>query len=71
LTNGLLPLLRKAKDLGEPANILSALGAGLGTQVDLDDLGLRKSYSGAKSMAQSISYNDLMVAVSLPQINST
>ena len=70
LTNDLLPLLRKAKDLGEPASVLSVLGAGMASQVDLDDLGLKKSYSGVKAMAQSMSYNDLMVAVSSLQINS-
>jgi len=62
LTNDLLPLLRKAKELGEPASVLSILGAGLASQVDLDDLGLKKSYSGSKAMGQSLSYNDLMVA---------
>jgi len=62
LTYDLLPLLRKAKDLGEPASVLSVLSAGMGGQVDLDDLGLKKSYSGYKAMAQSMCYNDLMVA---------
>ena len=64
LTSDLLPLLRKAKDKGEPASVLSILAAGVGPQVDLDDLGLKKSYSGIKAMMQSASYNDLMVAVS-------
>ncbi|KAJ3504646.1 hypothetical protein NLJ89_g7828 [Agrocybe chaxingu] len=65
LTNDLLPLLRKAKDLGQPASVLSILGAGEGPEkVDLEDLGLKKNYSGAKAMMQSVSYNDLMVAVS-------
>ncbi|KIM41370.1 hypothetical protein M413DRAFT_18928 [Hebeloma cylindrosporum] len=62
LTHDLLPLLRNAKDQGEPASVLSVLGAGMGGQVDLDDLGLKKSYSGIKAMMQSLSYNDLMVA---------
>jgi hypothetical protein len=64
LTHDLLPLLHKVKDEGEPASILSILGAGMGPQVDLDDLGLKKGYSGIKAMMQSVSYNDLMVAVS-------
>ena len=59
----LLPLLLKAKDVGEPAIVL---GAELGPRVDLDNWGLKKSYSGTKAMVQSISYNDLMVAVSHP-----
>ena len=64
LTHVLLPLLHKAKDEGEPASVLSILAAGMGPQVDLDDLGLKNSYSGIKAMMQSVSYNDLMVAVS-------
>jgi short-subunit dehydrogenase involved in D-alanine esterification of teichoic acids len=43
LTHDLLPLLLKAKDVGEPASVLSILrGAGWGPQVDLDDLGLKR-----------------------------
>ena len=64
LTYDLLPLLRKAKDEGEPASVLSVLGAGMGPQVDLDNLGLKQNYSGFKAMMQSLAYNDLMVAVS-------
>ncbi|KAF8816816.1 NAD(P)-binding protein [Phlegmacium glaucopus] len=62
LTNDLLPLLRKAKEAGEPASVLSVLGAGNGPEIDLDDLGLKKTYAGTKAMLQSISYNDIMVA---------
>jgi len=68
LTYDLLPLLRKARDLGEQASVLSVLSAGMGSQVDLDDLGLKKSYSATTAMAQSSAYNGLMVAVSSPQI---
>lgn len=66
LTNDLLPLLRKAGEDGEPASVMSILGAGMGGEVDLDDLGLKKSYTGWKAMMQSLSYNDLMVSVSSP-----
>ncbi|KAF9481075.1 NAD(P)-binding protein [Pholiota conissans] len=62
LTNDLLPLLRKAKEAGEAASVLSILGAGKGPQIDLNDLGLKKSWGGFKAMMQSLSYNDLMVA---------
>ncbi|PPQ70296.1 hypothetical protein CVT26_014581 [Gymnopilus dilepis] len=62
LTYDLLPLLHKAKDLGEPASVLSILGAGMGPEVIVDDLGLKKNYGGLKAMLQSLSYNDLMVA---------
>ena len=60
----LLPLFRKAKDKGEPASVLSVLAARVGPQVYLDDLGLKKSYSGIKAVMQSASYNDFMVAIS-------
>ncbi|KAH9476980.1 Oxidoreductase [Psilocybe cubensis] len=64
LTYDLLPLLRKATERGEPASVLTVLGAGSkGTsEVDLDDLGLKKRYTGWKAMMASIDYNDLMVA---------
>ncbi|KAF8959331.1 hypothetical protein BDZ97DRAFT_1838455 [Flammula alnicola] len=62
LTSDLLPLLQKAKDAGETASVLSILGAGKGPQVDLNDLGLKKTYTGYRAMLQSIAYNDLMVA---------
>ncbi|KAF9052120.1 hypothetical protein BJ165DRAFT_1401524 [Panaeolus papilionaceus] len=63
LTHDLMPLLKKAKECGESANVLSILGAGQGWgDVDLDDLGLKKGYRGLKAMAETISYNDLMVA---------
>ena len=50
LTHDLPPLLLKAKDEREPASVLSVLGAGLGPRVDLDNLGLKRSYSGIKAM---------------------
>ena len=65
LTNDLLPLLRNAKNMGEPASVLSVQGAGMGPEIDLEDLGLKKNYTGYKAMMQSLSYNDLMVAVSV------
>jgi len=63
IINGLLPSLRKAKEAGEDASVLTILGAGMGPDVDLEDLGLKKGYSGLKAMGQTISYNDLMIAV--------
>jgi NAD(P)-dependent dehydrogenase (short-subunit alcohol dehydrogenase family) len=63
IINGLLPSLRKAKEAGEDASVLSILGAGMGPEVDLEDLGLKKGYSGWKAMTQTIGYNDLMIAV--------
>lgn len=66
LTNDLLPLLRKAKALGEAASVLTVLGAGSkgSSNLELDDLGLKKHYAGWKAMMASIDYNDLMVSVS-------
>ena len=65
LINELLPLLRKAKDAGEEASVMSVYGAGFALRpVDIDDLGCKKTYSGFKAMGQSNAYNDLMVSVS-------
>lgn len=63
LTYELLPLLRNAKDLGETASVITVLGAGLGSEIDLEDLGLKKTYTGLKAMVQSTAYNDLMISV--------
>ncbi|KAJ6580382.1 NAD-P-binding protein [Mycena vulgaris] len=58
---GILPALQRARAAGEPANVLSALGAGRGPAVDLQDLGLVKGYSGKAAMNASATYTDLMV----------
>jgi hypothetical protein len=39
-TNDLMLLLRKAKDAGVDAKMLSVLSAGHGGQIDLDDVGV-------------------------------
>ncbi|KAJ3504203.1 hypothetical protein NLJ89_g8057 [Agrocybe chaxingu] len=63
LTNDLLPLLRKAKDLGQVASVVSVLGAGVGLEkVDVDDLGMKTNYGWLRAMLETASYNDLMVA---------
>ena len=59
----LLPLVRKAKDAGEDAKIMSILGAGHGGPVDLNNLGLKKSFSPAKAGLASPTYTDLMFEV--------
>jgi len=59
----LLPLLHKAKDADEDAKVLTVLGAGLGGEVDVDDLDLKKNYTLAKAAAAAQTYNDLMVEV--------
>ncbi|CDO75656.1 hypothetical protein BN946_scf184941.g9 [Trametes cinnabarina] len=57
----LLPLLRKAKDAGEDAKVMSVLAPGHGTSVDLNDLGLKKNYTFAKAGMTSPTYTDLMM----------
>ncbi|CCM05843.1 uncharacterized protein FIBRA_08079 [Fibroporia radiculosa] len=59
-TRDLMPLLRKAKDTGEDAKVISVLAAGHGSDIDLDDLGLKKNYTGVSSMRAAPTYNDLM-----------
>ena len=58
----LMPLLRKAKEAGEDAKVLSVLAAGKGGPVDLEDLGLKK-YSLPKEMGAASTYNDIMIEV--------
>ncbi|KIK03607.1 hypothetical protein K443DRAFT_676611 [Laccaria amethystina LaAM-08-1] len=62
IIHDLLPSLRKAKEAGEDASVLSILGAGIGWEVDVEDLGLKKRYTALKAMMQTISYNDYMIA---------
>jgi len=64
LTNDLLPLLRKARQLGEPAHMLSVLGPGHHEHIDLNNLGMKTGYGGLKAMKETCTYSDLMVAVS-------
>lgn len=61
----LMPLLRKAKDAGEDAKVMSILAAGRGGAIDLDDLGLKKGYGLYNAAVAASTYNDLMVEVSL------
>ncbi|GLB40820.1 putative KR domain containing protein [Lyophyllum shimeji] len=59
--DGLLPALRRAKAAGEDARVLSVLSAGHGAEIDLDDLGLKKTFSVSKAAVQAPTYNDLML----------
>ncbi|TFK81996.1 NAD(P)-binding protein [Polyporus arcularius HHB13444] len=56
----LLPLLRKAKDAGEDAKVMSILAAAFGGPISLDNLGLKKSYSIPKAHLTAPTYTDLM-----------
>jgi hypothetical protein len=62
----LMPLLKKAKETGEDAKVLSVLAPGRGGPIDLKDLGMEKEYSVLKEMGNAATYNDLMIEVSSP-----
>ena len=66
--NDLMPLLRKAKDAGEDAKVMSVLAAGHGGPVDLDDLGLKKGFSLSAAAVAAATYNDLMIEVHLLEL---
>ncbi|KAI9060324.1 NAD(P)-binding protein [Trametes sanguinea] len=57
----LMPLLRKAKEAGEDAKVMSVLAAGHGGPVNLDDLALKKNYTALKAGLASPTYTDLMM----------
>ncbi|KAG6810407.1 hypothetical protein H0H92_011995 [Tricholoma furcatifolium] len=59
--DGLLPALVKAKDAGEDAKVMSVLAAGKGGEINLDDLGLKKTFSVKNAALQAPTYNDLML----------
>ena len=60
----LMPLLKKAKEAGEDAKVLSVLAPGKGGAIDLEDLGMEKEYSLPKERGNVATYNDLMIEVS-------
>jgi hypothetical protein len=60
----LLPALRSSAAAKEDAGVISVYGAGYGTDVDLDDLGLKKR-SASSVVGPGAAYNDLMCEVSL------
>ncbi|KAG5638297.1 hypothetical protein H0H81_000822 [Sphagnurus paluster] len=57
----LLPALRRANSAGEDAKVLSVLAAGKGGEINLDDLGLKKTYSVSNAALAAPTYNDLML----------
>ena len=59
----LLPALRKAKDEGEDVRVMSVFSAGFGSQVDLNDIGLEKTYTIWNAGRAAATYNDLMIEV--------
>lgn len=59
----LLPLLQAAKDAGEEARVVTVYSAGRGEPVDLDDLGLHKTFSPLRAKNQAATYSSLAVEV--------
>ncbi|KAJ7189322.1 NAD(P)-binding protein [Mycena pura] len=57
----LLPSLEAAQEAGEDAKVMSVLAAGQGGAIDLDDLGLKKTFSLPNAAAAAPTYNDIMV----------
>ncbi|KAJ3970168.1 hypothetical protein EV361DRAFT_972019 [Lentinula raphanica] len=60
-TKELVGLLEQAKEQGEDARMLSVLAAGAGGPIDVNDLGLKKTYSLKNAALQAPTYNDLMI----------
>ncbi|KAJ7327582.1 NAD(P)-binding protein, partial [Mycena albidolilacea] len=57
----LIPSLEVAHKAGEDAKIISVLGAGHGAAIDLNDLGLKKTFSLGNAASTAPSYNNIMV----------
>jgi len=57
----LIPLLEKARDAQEDVKVMTVLAPGTGGKINLDDLGLKKSYNIAKAYLAVPTYNDLMI----------
>ena len=57
-TYDLLPLLKKAEELGEDAKAFSVFAAGHGGTINLADLGLKKTFSLKNAGLQGVSYMD-------------
>ncbi|KAL1754905.1 hypothetical protein FB107DRAFT_214716 [Schizophyllum commune] len=57
--NDLLPQLKAAVEKGEEAKVMSVFSAGHGGPIDVNDLGLKRTYSLKNAAYQSITYNDL------------
>jgi NAD(P)-dependent dehydrogenase (short-subunit alcohol dehydrogenase family) len=64
--NGLMPALEKAIDEKEDGKVVSVFSAGQGKgKIDMDDLGLARTFSLSRAASHAATYNDLMVEVSL------
>ena len=67
LIHDLIPALKKAKEGGEPASVMSVLAAGKGAAIDvihrMDDLAVKDGYWMMKLSLLAPTYNDLMLEV--------
>ena len=61
--NDLLPQVRAAAEKGEEAKVMSVFSAGHGGPIDVDDLGLKHTYSLKNAADQGTTYNDLALEV--------
>lgn len=62
---GLLPSLKKAKEDGELARVMTVLHAGQNGRIDLNNIDLKKGYSLKAAADTATTGNDIMVAVSV------
>lgn len=59
----LMPALQSAKDANEEGAVVSVLAAGKGGQIDVNDLGLKETFSLKNAALAAPTYNDLMLEV--------
>ncbi|KAG8926483.1 hypothetical protein FRC02_008859 [Tulasnella sp. 418] len=57
----LMPLLLKAKEQGQEARVMTVMAAGRGGKTDINDLGLKQTYSPTNAAIAAPIYNDLLV----------
>jgi len=61
-TKDLIPLLRKAKDQGEDAKVITVFSAGKAMGgIDVNDFGLKKNFSLGRAADAATTYSDLMM----------
>jgi NAD(P)-dependent dehydrogenase (short-subunit alcohol dehydrogenase family) len=59
----LVPALQRAKDANEEGAVVSVLGAGKGGSIDVNDLGLKETFSLKNAALATPTYTDLMLEV--------
>lgn len=61
----LVPALQRAKDANEEGAVVSVMAAGKGGPIDVNDLGLKETFSLKNAALAAPTYNDLMLEVCL------